>query len=102
MDLSATSFHDATLLGLHLDWDSRTLRIDFRGAPSRSEPFSITIAGVTQLIVPAEYPWGRSVSVNEVRTLEGGRMEMEMQSGDTIVVVAPNSSSKPTPLRGAA
>ena len=102
MDLSTMSLHDATLLGLHFEWASGTCRIDLHGAPSHSEPFSITIAGVTRLEIPAEFPWGPSVSVNEFRALKGGGVEIEMQSGDTIRVVAPNNSSKPTPLRGAA
>lgn len=46
----------------------------------------------TSVVVPHEMPWGRSVSVNEVRLLESGsnrvRLEIDMQSGDTIAIDA--------------
>jgi hypothetical protein len=102
MDLSATDLHDATLLGLHLDWQARTCRLEFAGMPSHLAPFSLAFSGITELVVPAAYPWGASSSVLSAKELAGGGIAIEMQSGDTITVVAPNNSSKPTPLRGAA
>jgi len=102
MDLSATDLHDATLVSVHFDWQGRTCRLDFAGAPSQLEPFSLTLSGVTQVSVPAVHPWGPSCSVLAAKQLAGGGLAIEMQSGDTITVVAPNNSSKPTPLRGAA
>lgn len=49
---------------------------------------------VTKLVVPASYPWGSSISVLEFRDKGEGLYELAMQSGDTIVVVAPNISFK--------
>ncbi|WP_407363533.1 hypothetical protein [Pseudomonas luteola] len=97
MDLSATDFHDATLVGICLDWEARTCRIDFAGAPSHLEPFSLTLSGVTELVVPTTQPWGPSCSVLAAKELAGGGVAIEMQSGDTITVVAPNNSYMGSP-----
>ena len=102
MDPSDTDLHDATLVSIHFDWEARTCRLEFAGAPSRLEPFCLTLSGVTEVVVPATQPWGPSGSVLAAKQLAGGGIAIEMQSGDTITVVAPNNSSKPTPLRGAA
>jgi hypothetical protein len=96
------SFHDATLLSARLDWASRTCWLEFRGSPTHPEPFHVRFEHVEELVVSNRAPWGPSASVLELREHQPGRYELEMQSGDTVVVVAPNNSSKPTPLRGAA
>lgn len=80
--------HDATLLTIRFDWATRTCHFDFSGAPRLSEPFTIMCKGVTGLVIPAAWPWGRSVSVLEARDTGSGRYEFEMQTGDTIAVVA--------------
>lgn len=80
--------HDATLLTIRFDWATRTCNVDFSGVPKSSEPFTIAFADVTELVIPAEWSWGRSVSVLEARDAGAGRYEFEMQSGDTIVVVS--------------
>lgn len=80
--------HDATLLAIRFDWATRTCNFDFSGVPQLLEPFTITFMDVTELVIPAEWPWGRSVSVLDAKDTGVGRYEFEMQSGDTIVVVA--------------
>ena len=96
------SFHDATLASVRMDWASGTCWLEFAGSPLHPGPFHVRIERVEQLVVPRQAPWGESVSVLELKEPQPGRYEFEMQSGDTLVVVAPNNSSKPTPLRGAA
>ena len=102
MTLAIQQMHDASLVAIRFDWSTRTCVIEFAGAPSLVEPFAITFNGVTELLVPSGFPWGPSVSVLEVTYQGSGRYDFAMQSGDTITVVAPNNSFKPTPLRGAA
>lgn len=80
--------HDATLQTIRFDWATRTCHFDFSGVPHRLEPFTITFMDVIALVIPAEWPWGRSVSVLEAKDRGSGRYELEMQSGDTIAVVA--------------
>ncbi len=94
--------HDASLVAIRFDWPSRTCSLEFAGSPQFLEPFTLTFSGVTELLVPASHPWGSSVSVLSAQDTGAGRYEFAMQSGDTITVVAPNNSFKPTPLRGAA
>lgn len=80
--------HDATLLAIRFDWATRTCNFDFGGVPQQPAPFTIAFADVTELVIPADWPWGRSVSVLEARGIGPGRYEFEMQTGDTIVVMA--------------
>lgn len=86
--------HDASLATVAFDWKARTCSFNFSGAPQNLEPFSIIFGSVTKLVVPASYPWGSSISVLEFRDKGEGVYELAMQSGDTIVVVAPNISFK--------
>ena len=102
MSLQLEQLHDASLVAIHFDWPSRTCRFEFAGSPQLLEPFTLTFSGVTELVVSASHPWGSSVSVLSAQDAGAGRYEFAMQSGDTITVVAPNNSFKPTPLRGAA
>ena len=82
------TLHDAVLLSVDLKWADGTVTLDMRTATG---PEQIVVRGVTRLVCPREYPWGRSVSVNEIR-LEVARaaarfqIEIEMQSGDVLVV----------------
>jgi hypothetical protein len=102
MSLTIQQMHDASLVAIRFDWSSRTCVFEFSGAPQLLEPFSLTFTDVTELSVPATYPWGPSVSVLEVADRGAGRYDFVMQSGDTITVVGPNNSFKPKPLRGSA
>lgn len=79
--------HDATLLAIRFDWATRTCNFYFGGVPQLLQPFTIAFADVTELVIPANWPWGRSVSVLDARDTGAGRYEFEMQTGDTIVVV---------------
>ena len=55
-------------------------------------PLCLLARDFTSVVVPRDMPWGRSVSINQVRLLGSGRdrirLEIEMQSGDTIAVDA--------------
>ena len=86
--------HDTTLLELRTLWDSGDLTLTLR-AGSESAP-NLQIRGLAARLVewPRRHPWGSSVSINEVRgptrTADGEawRLEIEMQSGDAIVLEA--------------
>jgi len=47
---------------------------------------------LSSLQCPRRFPWGESVSINEIRppveTNEGAQIEIEMQSGDLIIALA--------------
>jgi hypothetical protein len=80
--------HDATLLEIITEWQGRTT-IVMRTAHGNA---SVIADGVISVTVAHRMPWGRSGSVNEFRLIKvsGGamRLEIEMQSGDTVVVEA--------------
>lgn len=84
------ALHDATLLRIDMHWgDPARAELVFRvrgGASVR-----LCVANLSNLVCPHRNAWGPSVSVNDLRgpfPVEGGpeRIEVEMQSGDTIVV----------------
>ena len=86
---STFALHDATLLRLAFTWESRCLRATIQ----RNGTWSLIATRVTAFSTSARHAWGPSVSINEVRgpvSLDDGtaRLEIEMQSGDTIVVEA--------------
>jgi len=93
-ELSWERLHDATLVGLECSWESGDVTLRLRtGLPATPRVDIRGLAG-RLLLCPRRHPWGPSISVNEVRKPTrssdntGWRLEIEMQSGDTIVVEA--------------
>lgn len=80
--------HDASLVSVEFNWNSRHCVLRFSGAPNPAlqRPFSIDFEGVTMVTAPAEHPWGTSGSVLEVKSDIPGKYAFVMQSGDEIVV----------------
>jgi hypothetical protein len=87
--------HDATLVAIHISWETGEVNVDLK------TPDGLTVIRgreARKLECPRYFPWGRSVSVNEVREGPHGeldeihRLEIEMQSGDVIEVVAKDFS----------
>jgi hypothetical protein len=84
--------HDASLLRACLVWGQEAkVELLFRMAGPRHVRLVGTKASL--LSCPHRNPWGASISVNEVRgpiAIADGYMqlEVEMQSGDTLVVEA--------------
>jgi hypothetical protein len=88
--------HDATLENIVVDWSKGTVQVNF--ITYFAPIVSIYAQGLSQLIVPHKFPWGPSVSVNDVHWREAikegiQRLEIEMQSGDTIVIEAKRVSA---------
>ena len=82
------ALHDAVLLSVDLQWAEGTVTLGVRTAGG---PRQVVVEQVTRLECPREYPWGRSVCINEVRIgnvppSAAFRMEMELQSGDVLVI----------------
>ena len=73
--------HDATLDSAALDWRSGELRIVLNASAEES-PAVLSFQQTTKFHAAREQPWGRSVSINEARTLPDGVVEIELQSGD--------------------
>ncbi len=83
--------HDWTLISISFNWKGGDATLHFLNSESNSA--TLLAHGVSMLIVPRKLEWGRSVSVNSVKgpfDLADGKMkiEVEMQSGDVIEIVA--------------
>jgi len=82
--------HDWTLYSITVDWErgTATFSLSWDG-----HPFALIAHDVRQLDIPRSLDWGPSVSVNKTRgpePIDGGKscFSIEMQSGDTIEIVA--------------
>jgi hypothetical protein len=83
--------HDWTLVSILFEWKSARVILEFRTGGSKSE--KLMAHGVSELNAPRLNDWGPSVSVNKVAGPSdnaSGRceLEIEMQSGDHIRIVA--------------
>ena len=84
------NLHDATLLEVVLTWGKIAgVEVRFRDCGPRI--VTLKVRSTRLLHCPHETPWGPSVSVNEVRGPDlidrvTQRLEIEVQSGDTIVI----------------
>jgi hypothetical protein len=87
--------HDWTLNSVQYDWEKARAVFVFKQA---EPPFTILVAeGVTDLHIPQVREWGPSVSINKMAEpvdVENGlkKLTIEMQSGDTITVIATDFS----------
>lgn len=82
--------HDSVLVALQLRWEHGELAIHLE---HHDQAMHLTATGVRQMVIPREEPWGPSEYVDAISLTpadEAGlqRMEIEMQSGDVIVVFA--------------
>lgn len=80
----------ATLVYLQLDWTSGKLRMTLRGGPN--DRVKIEATNLTSLQCPRRFPWAESIEVKEVRapvqTNEGAMLEVQMKSGDLLILIA--------------
>lgn len=104
--------HDWTLLKIDFDWRPARVTIELEDLTFARQ--TLIAEGVQELRVPKMNEWGASISVNDIVELDaptarGRCLEIEMQSGDVIRIVAekillPSARSKsgrppPEPLK---
>ncbi len=93
-ELEWDQLHDATLLRLECHWEDGHTTVLLRTGDTLSSETRIVATRARRIECPRLQPWGPSVSVNEVRGpvplphQQGSRLEIEMQSGDVIVLEA--------------
>ncbi len=82
--------HDATLISIEFEWASGLVSLNFAAHIGDYRKVRIVAYGAKKLVCPRELPWGRSISVNGVilSDSEVSRLEIEMQSGDVIIIIA--------------
>ena len=85
--------HDAVLESINFFWESARVIVKLGTCEEPSRNVEILCDKVSGLSCPAKNPWGPSIYVNEVagsNAADSGnfRLEIEMQSGDIIVIEA--------------
>jgi hypothetical protein len=97
--------HDTTLVAIDLLWQSGLLMIELKPSVADVHRAEIRALRTRLLKSPRMFPWGPSVSINDVRgpqrTPDGAalRVDIEMQSGDMIVIEADDIQLKDTSTR---
>jgi len=87
---SSLPLHDAVVESITLDWGMGVCTIALRLCGAMApEPRQrkLVFSNVTELVVPRDEPWGSSSQVNGQHK-DGPEFQIEMQSGDTVVVKA--------------
>lgn len=79
------NYHDATIVGIDVDWAAGTFVIGLR--PVGAREIEIHGVGMRDCVIPRHQPWGSSVSVNHLLRSEN-TLTIEMQSGDTLTLEA--------------
>ena len=86
-------YHDATLLTASVTWETGTTVLTFKLCSEPEQKVSLVIRDTAFFEWPRRFPWGKSVSVNGMKITaadgndEQRQVEIEMQSGDKIIVV---------------
>ncbi len=86
------NLHDAILESIEVDWPDGTATLRFRPVDPAS-PVVLLFAGLAEIHVPHDEPWGPSISVNTIEYVDSGDpddlgLRVEMQSGDCITLRA--------------
>ena len=84
------TMHDWTLESISVEWESGTATFALAGPITAA---TVIAHDVRSLQMPRRFPWGPSVSVNKTdgpTHIDNGllRLSIEMQSGDTVEIVA--------------
>ncbi len=80
------NLHDATLVAVRVNWADGTciVEVDHGTLGICLLAFSV----MSHLTLPRKQDWGRSVSINSFSMPSSGRYEIEVQSGDVIIIEA--------------
>ncbi|QYF91766.1 hypothetical protein KY495_13260 [Massilia sp. PAMC28688] len=80
------SLHDAVLIAVNFGWSDGSCTLTV--IHSELSECALEFTDVSSLIVPRTLPWGPSASINMMTQRDDGEIEIEMQSGDPIVIRA--------------
>lgn len=91
MDFEEWPLHDAVLREVVVDWKNRACRIHVAAFLDRAKvavPCTLTWTAVREVRIPMLSPWGPSVSINSQSRAGASRFQIEVQSGDVIMIEA--------------
>jgi hypothetical protein len=95
LEFEKLPLHDASVLSISYDWEGKLVsvfgkRSDY--ATKKSSPFKILFSNVKLLSIPRMEEWGPSDCILETAQLSISEFQIQMQSGDLIVVNAESFS----------
>jgi hypothetical protein len=80
------NLHDATLVAVRVNWADGTCIVELDHGTLGI--CLLTFSTMSHLTLPRKQSWGRSVSINSFSMPSNGRYEIEVQSGDLIIIEA--------------
>lgn len=89
--LNMQDFHDAKLIHLLFDWKSKILECLLEPVSPDEKKLKLIFDGVSNIVIPAKDTWGNSEYINkfsERKLAEASLFSIEMQSGDTLEILA--------------
>ena len=89
-EVATLPLHDATVESIDISWAKSECFLRLRAVTkpnNYAEPCILEFRGLKHLRLSKEQPWGPSVSINGAK-FTNGAVSIEMQSGDTIEIVA--------------
>jgi len=90
---SSLPLHDASIAATYIGWEAA--RCDLRLRPVGLLSHLLVFEGFTNIELPRRESWGPSSSVNSLAQPHEGLFEIELQSGDTIRIVASHWAFRP-------
>ncbi|MGI9217020.1 MAG: hypothetical protein ACR2JA_08495 [Hydrogenophaga sp.] len=78
--------HDATLKTVFFEWRDATCSLEIERLSLGTG--RLQFLGVSDVHIPRALPWGPSDSINGLRQYDGNFFEIELQSGDVLVIKA--------------
>ncbi|TCS36773.1 hypothetical protein BCF53_12247 [Reinekea marinisedimentorum] len=82
--------HDGVIRYIDLSWSDFKIDIllsAFLRSGQNAKPCKLSFYGVANFEAPHKSPWGESASISNAREVAGG-FEVEMQSGDVLLIEA--------------
>ena len=80
------NLHDATLVAVRVNWADGTCIVEVDHGTLGI--CLLTFSTMSHLTLPRKQDWGRSVSINSFSMPSSGQYEIEVQSGDVIIIEA--------------
>lgn len=93
MRFQSLPLHDALLAFVYISWEAA--RCELRLSPVGLPEYLLVFERFTHIEFPRRESWGRSPSINSLAQPHEGLFEIELQSGDTIRIMASYWSFSP-------
>ncbi|NUM33965.1 MAG: hypothetical protein HUU50_05445 [Candidatus Brocadiae bacterium] len=101
VEFHSLNLHDAHITNIGLCWESGCLTIEasvfIDGLQKPAIFCKLCWTNLHKLFIPREFPWGPSSFIHSHQFVPPGQYEIEMQSGDTLLIEADKFELIPYP-----